>query len=611
MLFESDTPQEEKEEKEECPFQYIKHKAACYFFGQHADYKEALTICEDSEARLADVSPQNNKFLLEKLIFRGATDHWVGSYMQNDRIIKRKGPMSCPMMKGSGNPKFSSLSCNSAYPFICQKYGEAKPTIASENRPSRIQGSFGEEEEVVVVTERIITTSTKSNDVKSSNSAVLATLICIVLLIILAVGIRCYFRRSEDKKLEKKKKREANKKSLSKKPPIKTTSAFLEQIEGFKQKPIIRPKLESQLYPQNPPPLPERHHLPRSKSYFASEFSYGSDNLTFEPESDRRRRISNHYRHRRLPSPPHHRRRHSNQHQSNHASRSFRHRKKSREGRRRSMSPDPTPKMRRRAPLRSHSCHNVTNRRRFTRRGYSPDSSGYETRSRDYDPRLESQMSRHSSAWTRSRVASTVAPFGDEFKNSTTSLRSYTTTEFDDVSDTSFTSSSSSETTIVRKSRPNRSHSKPPINKFPNPKPSRPLWHETFTPRNPSRPLVDAYVSREDLYPMKVRPLAREPDQEYYPQMANVVEIEGSDLDEIIAQPLSMISKRRMIGHQGPITVQRQIFNQSSEKSRDQEESIYESIDDVVSSNKINQEDYPVVEDSFHENLPPLPAEFF
>lgn len=303
-----------EDKEEECPIEYLRFLNGCYFFGSHASYDEALEICKRTEGTLANVGPKNNKWIFDHVKMRGGTDSWIGSYYQGERTVRKKGPMSCPLMRGGGPVKFSGLSCNSAYPFICQKNLKEIPTVAPENRPSRKFGDFEEVEEDVLIVDFETTTTDPEELQEGSGNALVGAMVCILALIVIAILIRCYFRQSARK--------EALKEEEEKKKKAESMEAGNEKKSGDGEKKeqtvksISSVSLSSQLNPPKlPPKIPSRKSesnitnykdtsLPGRKSQSSYKKSRHDDGFGFENEESRRRRISISYRNRRLPSPP-------------------------------------------------------------------------------------------------------------------------------------------------------------------------------------------------------------------------------------------------------------------------------------------------------------------
>ncbi|XP_009859882.3 uncharacterized protein LOC100184266 isoform X1 [Ciona intestinalis] len=188
-----------------CPARYVQKDGACYRFGgTHLNYDDAEALCEGEGSRLADLSGANSDYIKQQVKKLGGNDYWIGSYMASSRTVTRSGPL-CPMFRrqGATSGHYDNGICNSAYPYICQKFGPVPTETAAGSpnqpvRPSRF--GFGGEVEVPLTTSAVRTRSSTTKAPADSNNQLIYALVSMAGLIALAIIIWQYRKRKRIRK---------------------------------------------------------------------------------------------------------------------------------------------------------------------------------------------------------------------------------------------------------------------------------------------------------------------------------------------------------------------------------------------------------------------------
>ncbi|CAK8694189.1 unnamed protein product [Clavelina lepadiformis] len=195
--------------RQPCPLNYVEYSNACFSFGSHLSYNLAEAECEKVGARLVDINQRFGKYVKEKVQQLGGNAHWIGTYVDKGKKQKRKGDI-CPTLKGqnSGGSSFANVNCNSAYPYICQKYGKQDDDTPSDQFPEgpNVFGRPPQGEVELQITERpkIEETTAVPESSSANNDVTLAVVLPIVALLVIVIVLRYWCKRRERKSRMKK-----------------------------------------------------------------------------------------------------------------------------------------------------------------------------------------------------------------------------------------------------------------------------------------------------------------------------------------------------------------------------------------------------------------------
>ena len=106
-----------------CPEKWTEYENSCYTYGDHKNFDAASYECQKHGAELVKITDRNARFLLGYIRTEStAGDHFIKSGNVDGKRAQQPSDLKCPLIKGAlVKPTFATVSCNSAYPYICQK----------------------------------------------------------------------------------------------------------------------------------------------------------------------------------------------------------------------------------------------------------------------------------------------------------------------------------------------------------------------------------------------------------------------------------------------------------------------------------------------------------